>query len=46
MKKLKRQLRILLITRISIWIEHEPCGIAWSACSRFLAQLKRELAIE
>lgn len=46
MKNLKRQLRILLITQISIWLEYGPDDVGWSACSRFLAQLKRELAIE
>ena len=46
MNKLKRQLRILLATQISIWLENEPSNVGWSACSRFLAQLRQGLAVE
>lgn len=50
MKKLKRQLRSLLITQISTWLEYGPeYGLSddvWSACSCYLAQLKQELAVE
>lgn len=46
MKKLKRQMRILLITQISIWLEYGSDNIGQSACSRYLAQLKQELASE
>lgn len=46
MKKWKRQLRILLITQISIWLEYGLSDIGWSACCRYLAQLKQNLAAE
>lgn len=46
MKKLKRQLRILLITQISIWLEYGLSYVGWSTCSRYLAQLKQELTAE
>lgn len=42
MKELKRKLRVLLITRISIWIEYEPCDAVRLACSQFLTQLKQD----
>lgn len=42
MKYLKRQLRLLLLTQIPIWLEYGPCDTAWLACARFLAQLRRE----
>ncbi len=42
MKELKRKLRVLLITRISIWIEYEPCDAVRLACSQFLIQLKQD----
>ena len=50
MKKLKRHLRILLITRISTWLEYGfEYGLSddvWAACSCYLAQLKQELTAE
>lgn len=46
MKKLERQLRILLITQISIWLKYGLSNVGWSACCRYLAQLKQNLAFE
>ena len=50
MKKLKRQLRILLITHISTWLacgfEYGLCDVVWTTCSCYLAQLKQDLAAE
>lgn len=44
MKNLKKQLLLLLITQISIWLAYGPDDVGWSACARYLAQLKQELA--
>lgn len=46
MEKWKTQLRLLLISQISIWLEYGLDDVCWSACYRFLLQLKRELDAE
>lgn len=38
----KQQMRNLLITRILIWLEYEPCGTVRRAGLRYLDRLVRE----
>lgn len=44
MKKLKIQLRRMLISQVSIWLIYGLDNVGWSACYRFLAQLNQELS--